>query len=49
MAIVSMRDITVQYGKNTVIDGLSFDVDQGENLAIVGPSSCGKTTLMRAL
>ncbi|MGI6791788.1 ABC transporter ATP-binding protein [Aminivibrio sp.] len=49
MAIVSMRDITVQYGKNTVIDGLSLDVDQGENLAIVGPSSCGKTTLMRAL
>jgi iron(III) transport system ATP-binding protein len=49
MAIVSMRDITVQYGKNTVIGGLSLEVEQGENLAIVGPSSCGKTTLMRAL
>ena len=49
MAIVSMRDITVHYGKNTVIDGLSLEVERGENLAIVGPSSCGKTTLMRAL
>jgi len=49
MAIVSMRDITVQYGKNTVIGGLSLEVERGENLAIVGPSSCGKTTLMRAL
>ena len=49
MAIVSMRDVTVQYGKNVVIEGLSLDVERGENLAVVGPSSCGKTTLMRAL
>ena len=39
MAIVSMKDITIQYGKNIVIEGLSLDVEQGENLAIVGPSS----------
>ncbi|MPM90345.1 Maltose/maltodextrin import ATP-binding protein MalK [bioreactor metagenome] len=49
MAIVAMKDITVQYGKNIVIDSLSLEVEQGETLAIVGPSSCGKTTLMRAL
>lgn len=49
MAIVTMKDITVQYGKNIVIDSLSLAVEQGEILAIVGPSSCGKTTLMRAL
>lgn len=49
MAIVSMRNITVQYDKNVIIDGLSLDVERGENLAIVGPSSCGKTSLMRAL
>lgn len=49
MAIVSMRDITVQYGDNIVIEGLSLDVERGENLAVVGPSSCGKTTLIRAL
>jgi iron(III) transport system ATP-binding protein len=44
-----MKDITIQYGKNIVIEGLSLDVEQGENLAIVGPSSCGKTSLMRGL
>lgn len=49
MPIVSLRNITVQYDKNVVIDGLSLDVNKGENLAIVGPSSCGKTSLMRAL
>ena len=49
MAIVTMKDITVQYGKHVVIDNLSLEVNTGETLAIVGPSSCGKTTLMRAL
>lgn len=49
MAIVAMKDITVRYGKHVVIDSLSLDVHKGETLAIVGPSSCGKTTLMRAL
>ncbi len=49
MAIVTIKDVTVRYGKNVVIDKLSLQVERGENLAIVGPSSCGKTTLMRAL
>jgi iron(III) transport system ATP-binding protein len=49
MAIVAMKDITVQYGKHVVIDSLSLEVEAGETMAIVGPSSCGKTTLMRAL
>ena len=49
MASVHIDAITVDYGKNRVIDNLSLDVQNGESLAIVGPSSCGKTTLMRAL
>lgn len=49
MPIINMKEVTVQYGKNVVIDRLSLRVDRGENLAIVGPTSCGKTTLMRAL
>ena len=49
MAIVTIKDVTVRYGKQVIIDKLSLQVERGENLAIVGPSSCGKTTLMRAL
>ncbi len=49
MAGVNMTDITVRYGEETVINRLSLNIKNGENMAIVGPSSCGKTTLMRAL
>jgi iron(III) transport system ATP-binding protein len=49
MASVQIDAISVDYGKHRVIDKLSLDVRDGESLAIVGPSSCGKTTLMRAL
>ncbi len=49
MATVEMKDISVSYGKNQIINKLSIDVRDGESLAIVGPSSCGKTSLLRAL
>ena len=36
-------------GALSVIDGVSFSVDDGEFVAIVGPSGCGKSTLMNIL
>ena len=49
MASVDIKNITVGYGKDTVLKNVSLQVEDGESLAIVGPSSCGKTTLLRAL
>ncbi|MGD9939837.1 MAG: ABC transporter ATP-binding protein [Clostridia bacterium] len=49
MASVQIDAISVDYGKHRVLEKLSLDVRDGESLAVVGPSSCGKTTLMRAL
>ena len=49
MSGVKIDSISVDYGAHRVIDKLSLEVRDGESLAIVGPSSCGKTTLMRAL
>lgn len=49
MASVEIKNITVGYGKNMVLNDVSLRVEEGESLALVGPSSCGKTTLLRAL
>jgi zinc transport system ATP-binding protein len=41
--------VTVRFGKNTVLAGLSFEVKRGTALAIIGPNGCGKTVLFKAL
>ncbi len=49
MASIDIRDISVGYENEMVLENISLNVKDGESLAIVGPSSCGKTTLMRAI
>ena len=48
-AIIRVRDITVQFGKNRILDGLNLDVKRGEILGFVGPSGAGKSTISRLL
>jgi iron(III) transport system ATP-binding protein len=49
MAGVTFKDIKISYDSNVIIDNLSLEVNDGECFAILGPSACGKTTLVRAL
>ena len=49
MAGATFENVTISYGENTIIDDLSLRVEDGECFAILGPSACGKTTLVRAL
>lgn len=49
MAVVSVEDLTVAYGNHTVIDDLSFTVNEGDFLVVVGENGVGKTTLVRSL
>ncbi len=47
---VSMQNVTFGYTKDTVvIDDLSIDVQEGQTIAIVGPTGAGKTTLVNLL
>src|SRR6201996_2903123 len=49
LANVSVRDLRVQLGANTVIDALDLDVRGGEFVVLLGPSGCGKSTLLHSI
>lgn len=49
MAILEVKDIEKSFGKNKVLKGISFSLERGEVLAIIGSSGGGKTTLLRCL
>jgi len=49
MAVVELRDISVSYGDNRVLDSVSLTLAHGEFVAVLGPSGCGKTTLLRVV
>src|SRR6185503_6739576 len=46
---VSVRDLTVQYGRRLVFQEVSFDIAAGQSLGVLGPNGSGKTTLLRTL
>ncbi len=49
MALLTCRDLTLGYEGKKVVEGLSFSVNAGDYLCIVGENGSGKTTLMKAI
>nr|WP_325301602.1 amino acid ABC transporter ATP-binding protein [uncultured Dysosmobacter sp.] len=49
MAILEVHNIEKHFGSTRVLEDISFDLEQGQALAIIGSSGSGKTTLLRCL
>ena len=49
MSLISCRSVYLSYENNNVIENLSFDVNAGDYLCIVGENGSGKSTLVKAM
>ncbi len=49
MAVLEVKNIHKSFGKTEILKGISFSLEKGEVLAIIGSSGSGKTTLLRCL
>jgi len=49
MAMLEIKDLEVYYGMIQAIKGISFDVNQGEVIALIGANGAGKTTTLQTI
>lgn len=47
MSVLEIKDLKKRFGKNEVLKGVSFSLEKGETLSIIGSSGSGKSTLLR--
>lgn len=49
MAILEVRNLSKSFGSLEVLKDISFDVEKGQVIAVIGPSGSGKSTLLRCV
>jgi len=47
--LISLRDITYKYDEDIVLENISFNIKEGENIVLLGNNGCGKSTLLKLL
>ncbi|MCH5316281.1 MAG: ABC transporter ATP-binding protein [Eubacterium sp.] len=47
--LIDLKNITVKYGDNVVLDKLNLYINKKEFITLLGPSGCGKTTTLRCI
>ena len=49
MSLVSIENLTKEFGKVKAVNDINLKVNEGEFLVLLGPSGCGKSTLLRMI
>jgi len=49
MAILTVNDVTVSFGEETILESITFEMQKGEHIGLVGVNGSGKTTLFKTL
>ena len=47
--VMRLENIKKSYGDNVVFDGLDYEIERGDKIAVVGPNGAGKSTMIRIL
>jgi phospholipid/cholesterol/gamma-HCH transport system ATP-binding protein len=47
--LVDIRDLTVMFGRQTVLRDITLAIPRGQTLAVIGESGCGKTVLLKTI
>ncbi|MBW1743269.1 MAG: ATP-binding cassette domain-containing protein [Deltaproteobacteria bacterium] len=48
-ALIQVKQLVAKYGKDVILDRISFDIYEGEIFVVLGGSGCGKSTLLKHL
>ncbi len=49
MEALKLQNVSAGYSGSDIIKDISFSLEYGQNLFILGPNGCGKTTLLKAI
>ncbi len=47
--MISLKDVRMSFGDINVLENISFAVDEGERISLLGPGGCGKSTILKIL
>ncbi|KIY22329.1 phosphate ABC transporter ATP-binding protein [Mesobacillus subterraneus] len=47
--VLEVKDLSIYYGDNRAVNGISLDIEKNAVTALIGPSGCGKSTFLRSI
>jgi ATP-binding cassette subfamily F protein 3 len=47
--VMKLENVVKRYGDNTVFNGIDYEIERGDKIAVVGPNGAGKSTMIRIL